>query len=384
MSARFLHGCDVLVPGGRVRGQGVLVESGRIAAVLAAGAAPAAERVVLPPECLLAPGLIDVQVNGGGGVLFNDTPTVEGALAMAAAHRRLGTTAILPTLITSEAACMRAAASVLGPAVAADAGVIGVHFEGPFLSPARPGVHRADLIRIPAEEDLALLESLAAVGPGRVVLTLAPECVAASVQERLAAAGVILCAGHSEASFEAVGAPIRGVTHVFNAMPPMSARAPGLAAATLLGDAFTGIIMDGIHVQVPMLRVLLAVKSLERIMLVSDSMSVAGTGLDEFMLQGRRILRRNGRLETEAGTLAGADLCLAQAVRNVVDMLGLDLAQAVAMASAVPAAFLRVEHERGRIAPGLRADLTLFSAELDVLGTWLGGEWQGVPGVALA
>src|ERR1700733_1750189 len=132
MSARFLHGCDVLVPGGRARGLGVLLEGGRIAAVLPAGAAPAAAHVALPPECLLAPGLIDVQVNGGGGVLFNDTPTVEAALEMAAAHRRLGTTAILPTLITSEAACMRAAASVLVPAVVADAGVMGLHFEGPF------------------------------------------------------------------------------------------------------------------------------------------------------------------------------------------------------------------------------------------------------------
>jgi N-acetylglucosamine-6-phosphate deacetylase len=375
MSARFLHGCDVLVPGGRLAGHGVLLEGGRIAAVLPAGASPAAQRVALPPECLLAPGLIDVQVNGGGGVLFNDTPSAEAALAMAAAHRALGTTAILPTLITSEPDCMRAAAAALAPAVTAGAGVAGIHFEGPFLSPARPGVHRADLIRAPAEDDLLLLEALAG-GPGRVVLTLAPECVAPAVQARLAAAGVILCAGHSEADFAAVGGAIRGVTHLFNAMPPPAARAPGLAAAALLGDFYAGIIVDGIHVQVPMLRLLFGVKSAARIMLVSDAMSVAGTALDEFMLQGQRILRRDGRLQTEAGTLAGADLCLAQAVRNAVSLLGLDVAQAVAAASAVPAAFLRLEHERGRIAPGLRADLVLFSAELEVAGTWVGGRWE--------
>jgi N-acetylglucosamine-6-phosphate deacetylase len=301
---------------------------------------------------------------------------------MAAAHRRLGTTSILPTLITSEPAKMHQAAASAGEAVAAHAGVLGVHFEGPFLSPDRPGVHRPDFIRAPEEADLRLLESLAAELP--VVLTLAPERVGAMAQARLAAAGVLLCAGHSAARFEQAGPALRGVTHIFNAMNPASARDPGLAVAALLGDLFAGVILDGVHVHPAMLRLLLAMKGPARVMLVSDSMSVAGTTATEFNLQGRRVLRRDGRLVTEDGVLAGADLSLAQAVRNAVELLGLEEATSIAMATAVPAAFLRLDREVGRIAPGLRADMVLLSPRLDVLGTMLGGVWDGEPGVLAA
>jgi N-acetylglucosamine-6-phosphate deacetylase len=384
MTARFLQGCDVLTPRGRLSGHGVLIESGVIRAVLPAATQPHAERVALPPDTLLAPGLIDVQVNGGGGVLFNDDPTPEAALAIATAHRRLGTLAIMPTLITSPAEIMRRAAGAVAPAVAADAGVLGIHFEGPFLSPKRPGVHRPDFVRAPDEKDILCIEQLAAAGVGRVLLTLAPECVPHAVQLRLAAAGVVLSAGHSEAAFDDMRAPVRGVTHIFNAMPAPAARAPGLAAAGLLGNFFAGLILDGIHVHPAMARLVLAARGTGHTMLVSDAMSVTGTSATVFELQGRRILRRNGRLETADGVLAGADLCLAQAVRNAVSLLGLDVAEAVGMASAVPADFLGLSRERGRIASGLRADFVLFSNTLEVLGTWRAGVWDGVPDLVAA
>jgi N-acetylglucosamine-6-phosphate deacetylase len=381
MTARFLHGCDIITPHGRLSGHGVLVQGRMIQAILPAEARPGATYVALPPEALLAPGYIDLQVNGGGGVLFNDTPTAEAALAIAAAHRRLGTLAIMPTLITSPPPAMRAAGAALAPAVAAEAGVLGIHFEGPFLSPARPGVHRRDLIRVPDDQDIAWLAELAGDGQGRVMLTFAPECMPRAMQERLAAACVILCAGHSEAAFEAVTPPVRGVTHIFNAMPPPAARAPGLAAAGMLADLFAGVILDGIHVHPAMVRLLLAVRGVRRTMLVSDAMSVAGTEMAAFDLLGRKIVRRHGRLETEDGILAGADLCLAQAVRNAVNLVGLDIADAIAMASAVPADFLGLAHERGRIAPALRADLLLLDPSLQVLGSWLGGVWLDHAGV---
>jgi N-acetylglucosamine-6-phosphate deacetylase len=384
MAAQFLYGCDVLTPEGIRAGHGVLMEAGRIRAVLPADRAPSVECIALPAKTLLAPGFVDVQVNGGGGLLFNDHPTVEAALAIAAAHRALGTTGILPTLITSDPATMRAAAAAARPAVAARQGVLGVHFEGPFLSPARPGVHRADLIRRAEEPDLALLEGLAAGWDGRVLLTIAPECVPAVDLARLAAAGVILSAGHSAAPFDAVRPPVRGITHIFNAMTPPTAREPGLVGAALTGDFYAGVIMDLIHVHPAMLRLLLAAKPANRVMLVSDSMSVAGTDLAEFFLQGRHILRRNGGLETADGVLAGADLSLAQAVRNAVTLLGVGVAQAVAMASAVPADFLGLSDQVGRIAPGLRADMVLLSADLSVLGTFLAGAWLGEPGVLRA
>ena len=372
MDPVFYHGCQILLDGALHPGSGVLVQHGRIAAILPHDAAPHADRIALPPEALLAPGYIDLQVNGGGGVLFNDDPSAAAARHIAAAHRHLGTTSILPTLITSAPETMRLAAA----AATSGAGVLGIHFEGPFLSPARPGVHLPDYIRAPNDDDLALLEDVAARCP--VLLTLAPECVPTAVLHRLAAAGVTLSAGHSAAAFEDVRPPVTGVTHIFNAMPPPSARAPGLVTAALLGDLFTGVILDGIHVHPAMLRLLFATKNQSRVILVSDSMSVAGTARTEFMLQGRCILRRDGRLVTEDGTLAGADLSMAQAVRNAVSLLGLEPAQAIAMATQTPAAFMGLSQEVGCIAPGLRADMVLLSPALEVLGTMRAGAFQPV------
>jgi N-acetylglucosamine-6-phosphate deacetylase len=384
MTAQFLFGGEVLTPQGRLRDHGVVIESGRISAVLPVTDAPPYARVALPPETLLVPGYIDVQVNGGGGVQFNDNPSAASARTIAAAHRRLGTLAIMPTLITSPREALRTACAAIQEAVAADAGVLGIHIEGPFLSPHRPGVHRPDLIRPPDADDIDLLTNLARSLAGPVMLTLAPEIMSPATLAALAEAGIILCAGHSEASFEQVAPPLRGITHIFNAMPPLSARAPGVAAAGMLGDFHTGLILDGIHVHPAMARLLLAVRGAGSVMLISDAMSVTGTQADSFMLLGQRILRRNGRLETESGVLAGADLCLAQAVRNAVDLLGLNEATAIAMASTVPAAFLGLSHERGSIALGLRADLLLLGPKLDVLGSWLGGVWQDEAGVRLA
>jgi N-acetylglucosamine-6-phosphate deacetylase len=372
MNPVFLHGCPILIGRHAEPGHGLLIEDGHIAAILPDAAHPPATRHPLPPEALLAPGFIDIQVNGGAGILFNDHPTPQAARDIARAHRRLGTTAILPTLITSDPetfARATAAARHFRPAE----GLAGIHFEGPFLSRARPGVHRADLIRPPAEADLAALTTLAATLP--VLLTAAPEAAPPATWDRLAQAGITLSAGHSATTYEAVTPSFTGATHLFNAMSPPTARDPGLVAATLLSDRYAGIILDGHHVHPAMLRLLLATKPTDRIMLVSDAMAVAGTGATEFMLQGRRILRRDGKLTTADGTLAGADLSLAQAVRNAITLLGVSREAAIAMASTNPAAFLRLPRH-GRIAVGCRADLILLTPANDIAGTWLGGGWE--------
>jgi N-acetylglucosamine-6-phosphate deacetylase len=374
--AVFLTGCPVVTGGAAASGLGVLVEGGMIRAVLPADAQPAATRQALPPECLLAPGLIDIQVNGGGGVLFNDTPTVEGARHIAAAHRRLGTTGILPTLITSEREVMAQAAAAACHFVVPGSGCLGVHFEGPFLSTARPGVHLPALMRAPDEADFALLRGLAGAIEGAVLVTVAPECAPADAWHRLARMGVVLSAGHSVAAYEEVGPSVTGVTHLFNAMVPPAAREPGLAAAALLSDRYTGVIVDGVHVHPAMLRLMMACKAPERVVLISDSMAVAGTDLTEFVLQGRRILRRDGRLTTEDGVLAGADLSLAQAVKNAVVMLGVGAAVAVGMATANAADFLGLGDRYGRVAAGKVADLVLFDGTMGVAGTWVRGSWQ--------
>ncbi len=374
--AVFLTGCPVVTGGSALPGLGVLVEGGMIRAVLPDDARPAATQRALPPECLLAPGLIDIQVNGGGGVLFNDAPTDEGARHIAAAHRRLGTTGILPTLITSERAIMAEAAAAARDFVVPGSGCLGVHFEGPFLSTAKSGVHLPALMRAPDEVDFALLRDLAGAVDGAVLVTVAPECAPAEAWHRLARAGVVLSAGHSVAGYEEVGPSVTGVTHLFNAMEAPAARAPGLVAAALLSDRYAGVIVDGVHVHPAMLRLMMACKTPERVVLVSDSMAVAGTELAEFVLQGRRILRREGRLTTQDGVLAGADLSLAQAVRNAVGMLGVGVAAAIGMASANPADFLGMGDRYGRIAPGQVADLVLFDGDMAVAGTWIGGSWQ--------
>ncbi len=362
----------VVVEDGRVLG----VEPGRVAG----------HGVDLPGGAVLAPGLVDLQVNGGGGVLYNDAPTAASALAIARAHRGFGVTTILPTLITDTPARMREAAASIAAAVAEPCGGVGgVHLEGPFLSPLRPGVHDPALIRAIGAQDRALLPALAARVP--VLLTLAPECVADEDLRALAAAGVVLSAGHSAASFEraveSLALGVAGFTHWPNAMAPLAGRDPGVMGAALASPgAWCGVIVDDVHVHPATLRLLLAARPAGAsgpVVLVSDSMPPAGTALDRFVLGGRTILRRGGRLETEDGVLAGADLDLGQAVRNAVSLLGVDGAEALRMASAHPARAAGL-HDRGRLAPGLRADLVLLGPDLVAQGTWVAGRWRAARG----
>jgi N-acetylglucosamine-6-phosphate deacetylase len=329
----------------------------------------------LPAGVVLAPGFIDLQVNGGGGVLLNDQPTADGMRAIARAHRRFGTTACLPTLITDAPEPMRAAIAAARSVGGRD-GILGLHLEGPFISPQRPGVHRADRIRQPGAGDLEQLCELG--GAGRSLVTLAPECVPAGFVRMVAAAGVRVSIGHSEATAavvaQAVSDGATGVTHLFNAMPPFSARAPGIIGAALSEQRLTaGLILDGIHVDPVSARAAFAAKGADRIALVTDAMPTVGSSVDHFELQSRTIHLADGRLTTEAGTLAGAHLDMASAVRNAVTLAQLPLEDALRAASLTPACFLGLDHERGALVPGARADLVALTPELSVAATWLDG-----------
>ncbi len=377
----LLRGARVLTEAGLRDDAAVLVENGLILDILQGQAAepPGVAEEWLPEGAILAPGFIDVQANGGGGVLFNETPTVEGACAVAAAHRRFGTTSLLPTVITDRPEIMRqAAAAAQAAKLLPDSGVAGVHLEGPFISPKRPGVHNPALIRRMGAEDCAYLVALAGSMP--MLVTLAPEEVEDQFLDQMAAAGVVLSAGHTAASAERVATSlfhgVRGFTHLYNAMPPLAGREPGPVGAALLDDtAWCGLIVDGVHVHAASLKLALAARPQARMLLVTDAMSVLGTAAETFTLYGTTIFRRRGRLEREDGTLAGADLDMAAAVRNSVTMLGLGIERALAMASTYPADFMRLA-DRGRIAPGQRADLVLLTEQVKVLGTWIGGGWQ--------
>ena len=331
----------------------------------------------LPAGTFLAPGFIDLQVNGGGGILLNDQPTTDGMRAIARAHRRYGTTGCLPTLITDTREKVRTA--VAARSLTGQDGVLGLHLEGPFISPQRPGVHRPDRIRTPGAGDLEELCDLASAGKSMV--TLAPECVPAGFIRTLASSGVRVSIGHSEASaavvMQAVANGVTGVTHLFNAMPPLSARAPGIVGAALADDRLTvGLIVDGIHVDPVSIRAAFAAKGSDRIVLVSDAMPTVGTSLDRFELVGRTIKLAEGRLSTEEGTLAGAHLDMASAVRNAVALAQVPLDDALRAASLTPARFLGLDNERGRLVPGARADFVALTQDMKVAATWVGGSTE--------
>ncbi|AWM85826.1 N-acetylglucosamine-6-phosphate deacetylase [Microvirga sp. 17 mud 1-3] len=359
-----------------LEGRAVVVENGRIIAIPFEKDLPAGvDR--RETKGLLAPGFIDVQVNGGGGVLFNDERNVEGLRRIAAAHRTFGTVGLLPTFITDTREKMAEAVAAMRQALAARVpGILGIHVEGPFINPERKGVHNPTYMRPMEDEDIAILTSLS---EGRTLVTLAPERNSLEAIARLTHAGALVCAGHTAGRYdevmEAYRHGLRGFTHLFNAMPPLAGRDPGPVGAALDSrDTWCGLIVDGHHVDDASLRVAIAAKGTERMMLVTDAMSVTGTDLDSFELHGRMIYRRDGKLTTADGTLAGSDLDMASAVRNAVHRLGLPLRDVLRMASLAPAAFLRLDRELGRIAPGYRASLVLLDDALEVRQTWIDGE----------
>ena len=361
---------------GVVEGHAVTIEAGRISEICEADRLP--EGIARQEaDGLLAPGFIDVQVNGGGGVLFNDEPTVEGIRAIGAAHRRFGTTGFLPTLISDTRDKMQDAVEAVRQGLKAGVpGLLGIHLEGPFFNPERKGVHDPAFIRPIEHEDVRIMSSLS---EGRTVVTLAPEMVPPEAIAELAEAGVIVCAGHTAASHETLEEArrngLRGYTHLFNAMPPLMGREPGPVGAAL-SDLYTwtSLIADLHHVSVPSMRVAVAAKPPDRMMLVTDAMPTVGTDLASFKLQGRTIFRRGGRLTTEDGTLAGSDLDMATAVRNMVREVGVFPSDALRFASTVPASFLGFDAELGRVAPSYRADLVLLDDDFGVKATWIGGQ----------
>ena len=354
----------------------VMIRDGRVAGIGSWNELPKDwPQARLQGATFLAPGFIDLQVNGGGGVLLNDQPTADSMRAIARAHRRFGTTACLPTLITDTRECVQAAI-VAARSVSSRDGVIGLHLEGPFISPKRPGVHRPDRILQPTGGDLEQLCELA--GAGQSMVTLAPECVPAGFVRTVAASGVRVSIGHSEASaaavMQAAADGATGITHLFNAMPPLSAREPGIVGAALADNRLTaGLIVDGIHVDPIAVRAAFAAKGCERIVFVTDAMPTVGASKDRFELVGRTITLANGRLTTQEGTLAGAHLDMATAVRNAVKLAQLPLEDALRAASLTPARFLGLDKERGMLAAGARADLVALSEDLNVVGTWVAG-----------
>ena len=367
----------VMLDAGLVEGRSVLLEGDRIVDVVrdTDPRVRKAERRDLGGKLLL-PGFIDTQVNGGGGVLFNDDPSVEAIRAIGAAHRRFGTTGFLPTLISDDLDVVaRAVAAVKAAIDARVPGVLGIHIEGPFLNVERKGVHDPAKLRGLDDSAVGLLTSLKS---GKTLVTLAPEVTTSEIIRRLTAAGVKVSAGHTNATYEQISLALRngltGFTHLFNAMSQLTGREPGVVGAALdHADSWCGLIVDGHHVAPVVMRLALRCKRRDRFMIVTDGMPSIGTTDTSFDLQGRSISVKDGLLLDEKGRLAGSHTDMAQAVRNAVEMLAIDLPEAIQMATRNPAAFLGLDSQLGRIAAGYRANLVLADDSLRVLDTWIDG-----------
>lgn len=325
---------------------------------------------------LLAPGLVDIQVNGGGSILFNDAPTVVSLHTITQAHARLGVTAVMATLISDERGKIAAAIDAVTQGLAEKIpGLLGLHLEGPWLSEPRRGVHPQRYLRA---LDAADLDLVAQRRPFPVLVTLSPEQASPDDVRRLVRAGVTVSIGHTAAAHTDVEALISagatGFTHLFNAMPALEGRNPGAVGVALAErQTWAGLILDGIHVHPVSARAAFAAKSADRVILVSDAMATVGALDTSMTLFGERIAVADGALRTEGGTLAGAHLDLATAGRNALTMLNATPAEALRMTSLTPATFLDVDGSHGRIAPGARADLVLVNDALDVRKVWIAG-----------
>ena len=372
-----LNNARILGAEGFIEGHCVLLERDAIVAVVP----------VSDPRCaaavqrdlggqLLLPGFIDSQVNGGGGVLFNDAPTVASIRAIGAAHRRFGTVGLLPTLISDDLDVVaRAIAAVQAAITEGVPGVLGIHIEGPFLNVARKGVHDSAKLRELDKSAIGLLTSLKG---GKTLVTLAPEMTTPALIRQLASAGVVVSAGHTNATYAqietALDAGLTGFTHLFNAMSQLTGREPGVVGAALDDPAsWCGIIVDGQHTSPVVLRLALRAKRHDRFMLVTDAMPSVGTDSTSFALQGRKITVAGTVCVDEEGRLAGSNIDMASSVRNAVSMLGVSLADAARMASTYPAEFLGLGARMGRIAAGYAANLVLIDEHVNVLETWIEG-----------
>ncbi|MBV9287237.1 MAG: N-acetylglucosamine-6-phosphate deacetylase [Hyphomicrobiales bacterium] len=372
---KLLHGARLFDGERFVDDRAVVVEGAAIGAVIEWRDRPLAAETIDLAGGVLAPGFVDWQINGGGGVLFNAEPTVEAIAKIGAAHRREGVTGFLPTVITDAPDVLASALTAARKAHARVPGALGVHVEGPFIDLNRKGVHPPEWIRPMRQKDA---EALIAARAGAMVVTLAPASVSLELVGRLAGAGIVVSLGHSDATAEEAEkvfhAGARAVTHLFNAMSQLVSRAPGVVGAALADErVICGVIADGEHARPAAYRTAIAAKGARGIALVSDAMPPSAGGPASFELQGRRIKRAGMKLVDERGTLAGAAITMRDAVRYLVRDLGRPLAEALTMATLTPARLLGLDHRIGRLKPGFAADLVHLTDELDVAGVWAGG-----------
>jgi N-acetylglucosamine-6-phosphate deacetylase len=376
MTMLAFHNGPIGGPDGWITDKALIVTDGKIEGFVERGSIPAAATKIDLDGDELAAGFIDIQVNGGGGVLFNDDPSVETIAKIGAAHAAFGTTGFLPTLISDSLEKIKTAIAAVDEAIAQGVpGVLGIHLEGPFLNAARKGVHDASTFRLLDDKSIALLTSLK---HGKTLITLAPEMAPSGAIAKLVARGAIVFAGHSDATFEqaevAKDDGLTGFTHIFNAMSQLGSRAPGVVGSALRGpNTFAGLIADGVHVHAANMELVAELLGKASTILVTDAMPTVGSEDNYFELGDKIIVARGDTCYTEDGVLAGSNLNMAQAVVNMTDLTGVDQLDALCMASSTAARALGLSATHGQIAAGLHGDLVRLGQDGKVKGVWMKG-----------
>lgn len=367
----LITNCRCFTPSGFVSNRSVLIDEGRVQAIFDSRTNsydPKIKKIDFQGDYLL-PGFIDLQVNGGGGVLFNNCLDIDGLRQISAAHRKFGTIGFLPTLISEEPEAVAIAIECVREAINQKVpGILGIHIEGPFLNRVRSGIHAKERFRALDSQALGLIRGFS---EGVTLVTLAPEQCAAAHISQLAESGVIVAAGHSDATYdEAIEAfcnGVAGVTHIYNAMSPLGSRAPGLVGAALTSDdTWCSMILDGIHIHPSAAKLAVRAKPTGKMILVTDAMATVGSDIDSFEFNGEIITVKDGKCQNAEGTLAGSCLDMATAVKNAVRLLDVPLELAVMFASTNPAIALGLGASYGRVEAGYIADLLRMDSNLNL------------------
>ena len=325
---------------------------------------------------ILSPGFIDLQVNGGGGKLFNNSPDKESLNTIIEAHQHFGTTSIMPTVISDSLNVLKRCTTTISEEIENNKSLLGVHIEGPFFNVKYRGVHQKQYINTINSDYLNLFENLKDFP---VMLTLAPECISTKQLKHLKSLGFKILAGHTDASYdqleEAIKYGLDGFTHLFNAMGQISAREPGVVGSALTFDnAAVSIIVDLHHVHPSLIQMAYKQKPQGKLFFVSDSMATIHHGEPSFELYDEIVSESKGRIINSEGKLAGSSITQIDAIKNAYQSCNIPLNEALAMASRYPAEYLGVANYLGSLKSGYRADLTHFDLDFQVQNVWVAGK----------
>ena len=377
-----LVNCDIYTGKETVYDKAIIIENNLIESLIDVSKVPSNIDVVDLGGLSVAPGFIDLQVNGGGGYLFTDNSTQNAISEIFEAHKKFGTTNFLPTIISTSYENIIESIENVRKCMSHDMyGVLGLHVEGPYLNSKKGGVHDKNYIRrIQDDEFNAILKRGADVIK---IVTISPEMVDTKYIKKLVNSGIRVAAGHSDATYEqaveAFESGVSSVTHIFNAMSQFGSRDPGLVGAALENDnIWAGIIVDGYHVHFSSVKVCKKAKAWNKLFLITDAMPPVGKPDHAFKLGNLEISCYEGKCTTEDGTLAGSALNMASAIRNCIQKVGIPMDEALRMASTYPAEYLCINDRFGRIEPGYTANMTIFDYQLYVCGVVVNGKYEMV------